>query len=913
MNKRAEESLELLADSAAMMHESLDLAKMLENLARVIVPRLATLCAVDLLDGDTVTTVVFRADAGNVERLAHSETPARAPSGDTLLANVLRTGEARIVTGISEAFLRTNLPVGDCLNGALARGVESLLVAPIRNGTQVIGAITLAREHGDRIAFDDGDRRTLASLGVQAGSAIRNARLYDSALQARQARDDAMSVVSRDLRGCLQSIARAAAGLALHGNDPELDTIRCDVARADSIIADLSVAALLSDGAVPLRLRSHSLAALFHSVLDENRASAGRQRVDLVFDSASAPPLPEVHCDGRRILQVLDNLIRNALAHTPEGGRIVIDAITQGERVVIRVSDNGSGISSTDQAHIFYPFSRGGVRRAGAGLGLAVSKRILDLHGGSLHVSSQLGSGTTVTLSLPICGDAAASTSHPSHRVDTADVFERAAESDRLLPDAQSFAESVVDTVRESLIVLDGDLRVRSANRAFFETFGLCRGDVIGKRLGEINQGDWDIAPLTASHFEAMRAGTKLEAIQVDHEFRGVGRRSLRVSGARIEHTRLVLLALENVTEKVHAWEAQTRSEAEFRAVLTHAAEAILMVGGEGRVVFANRRAGDLFGRSPDAMCTLHISTMVPERFRERFAHDCARFVEKSKGASRDRRFEMVGLRKDGTEFPGEISLSPLCRKNEHPLMLAYIADVTARREADNKIRDYQNKLRAMTFEATVAEERERRRIASDLHDRIGQSLSLAQVKLSMVVDTCLPPSSDAVRSAIDLLRQSVEDTRALTFELSPPLLYDLGLVPAMAWLAEDLERRFGIVVAVVDDGAPKPLDETMASVTFRAIRELLMNALKHSQTLAATVSLSCDEDDLRIAVDDDGVGFALEEESLWSASGTFGLFSVREQMGRLGGSVELHSAPAQGTHVTLRLPLRSSLSGRKR
>jgi len=143
-----------------------------------------------------------------------------------------------------------------------------------------------------------------------------------------------------------------------------------------------------------------------------------------------------------------------------------------------------------------------------------------------------------------------------------------------------------------------------------------------------------------------------------------------------------------------------------------------------------------------------------------------------------------------------------------------------------------------------------------------------------------------------------------LIFELSPPVLHDLGFKATLSWLVEDLHKRHGIQVSVTDDGAEDALDDASATLLFRAVRELLLNVFKHAKTSEAKVSLRQQDHLFHIDVEDQGVGFDANDGGTSSASGGFGLFSVREQLGRLGGNMEIASAPRHGTRVSIRVPL---------
>jgi len=243
-------------------------------------------------------------------------------------------------------------------------------------------------------------------------------------------------------------------------------------------------------------------------------------------------------------------------------------------------------------------------------------------------------------------------------------------------------------------------------------------------------------------------------------------------------------------------------------------------------------------------------------------------------------------------------------------LNLLTFDDVTeaerAKAVAEQKIVAYQEQLQHVAFDAAVMEERERRRIAIGLHDQMGQVLALAQIKLTAVRGELAGEPRTAIDEAIELLKQALSDARTLIFELSPPILYDLGLKPALAWLADEFEKRHGLKVQVTDDGQDKPLADASKSVVFRAVRELLMNVLKHARVRSATVALSRSDDDCEVRVHDSGVGFDEGAAEIASVAG-FGLVSVRGQIRHLGGAVSVESSPNNGTLATIRVPLQAS------
>ncbi len=212
--------------------------------------------------------------------------------------------------------------------------------------------------------------------------------------------------------------------------------------------------------------------------------------------------------------------------------------------------------------------------------------------------------------------------------------------------------------------------------------------------------------------------------------------------------------------------------------------------------------------------------------------------------------------------------------------------------------------LRTMAFELAMAEQRERRALAQDLHDDIGQVLAVARLKLAAIDKA---PCPAALRSQLDeldvLIEQADRSARTLTFQLSPPVLYELGLTPAIEWLAEEFKRRYALDIEVRDDGAPKPIAEPIRVMLFRAVRELLINVARHAGVASATVRLRREDGAVVICVEDHGHGFDWQA-ALTRPGGGFGLHSVRERLDFVGGHVEIRSHPGDGTSITLSAPM---------
>ena len=225
---------------------------------------------------------------------------------------------------------------------------------------------------------------------------------------------------------------------------------------------------------------------------------------------------------------------------------------------------------------------------------------------------------------------------------------------------------------------------------------------------------------------------------------------------------------------------------------------------------------------------------------------------------------------------------------------------------AGDEIQDYQRQLRRLSSELSLAEARERREIASDLHDHVGQALALVAQKVSVMQGNAIFSGMDGEFSEIlTLLDQTIRYTRDLTVEISPPVLYDLGLTAAIEWQARRAREMYDLVVTFSESGAPREISEHVKVFAFKAVQELVRNVARHAHATRATIELNWRPHDFEIVVEDDGRGFdARDAEEGASPNSCFGLFSIRERLSYLGGTLDLASAPGRGTRVSMVSPL---------
>lgn len=237
------------------------------------------------------------------------------------------------------------------------------------------------------------------------------------------------------------------------------------------------------------------------------------------------------------------------------------------------------------------------------------------------------------------------------------------------------------------------------------------------------------------------------------------------------------------------------------------------------------------------------------------------------------------------------------------------IDELSKRQKVEHTLLEHQRQLKRLASQLTLAEERERHRIAGELHDHVSQSLALAKIKLdSLRAALSSQPLAGVIEDISGSIEKAIQDTRSLTFDLSSPILYELGFEAAVAeWLNEQLRDKHGIDVDFQDVGLDKPLDNDVRAILFRNVRESLINIIKHSNARKVSVSVQRSENSIKVTIEDNGIGFVLDEERKTSAkTAKFGLFSVRESLEQLGGRFEVESNPGAGCKVTMTAPLKN-------
>ncbi len=343
-----------------------------------------------------------------------------------------------------------------------------------------------------------------------------------------------------------------------------------------------------------------------------------------------------------------------------------------------------------------------------------------------------------------------------------------------------------------------------------------------------------------------------------------------------------------------------------LKNILNTSVDGIIVTDAQGDVTFVNNAIEDMFGYSKDDILGKNTLLLRPdgESYEAKGAEFIARLFEDGFVKEIERKWK----RRDGSTIDIELNAA-LFKDSEGSIIGAVgsLRDITKRKWAEARLGEHQLKLRSLASKLVSTEEKERKAFAEYLHDSIGHTLFILKIKLEMARDSLTSGNAEGchLQETIETIHQLIVDTRTLTFDLSPPILYQLGFEAALEWLFEQMQSRYGLQITFVKNEILCPLEPEIRPVLFRSVRELMMNVVKHAQTHHVAVSLERNGENICINVEDDGVGFIVADSGMFNKG--FGLFSIKERMEYMGGDFAVASKPGSGTKASLIAPLKKS------
>jgi len=473
---------------------------------------------------------------------------------------------------------------------------------------------------------------------------------------------------------------------------------------------------------------------------------------------------------------------------------------------------------------------------------------------------------------------------------------------------SEELLRNFVRYVPAAVAMLDRDMRYLQVSDRWCADFSLKSGEILGR-------SHYEIFPEIPERWKQIHrrglAGETLRSEEDCWEHAGGKqwlRWELRPWGDQSGKPEGVLIFSEDITGRKGIEATLQESEATIRTLLETAAQSILAVDQQGAVVLVNRMAEEMFGYQRSELLGMPLEKLLPERRRARHVSYRAEFAAHPRTRPMGVGIDLQGLRKDGTEFPIEVSLSTV-QTGRGALAVAFVTDITKRKEAESALQRSENDLRALARNLLTAQEDERRRIARDLHDDVTQRLALLSIEIGKLAAGTPPPENEIgtrLRFFQSQARLASDEVRRLSHGLHPSVIEDFGLSTAVEEFCEEFGNAQGINLSFDGADADAGLSADGASCLYRVAQECLRNVAKHAGATQVLVTITNDGANVQLGVKDNGSGFCYDADRVSSG---LGFVSMKERIKMANGALSITSQPGQGTEIVASVPLSGGLT----
>ncbi|MGD8500788.1 MAG: PAS domain S-box protein, partial [Phycisphaerales bacterium] len=439
------------------------------------------------------------------------------------------------------------------------------------------------------------------------------------------------------------------------------------------------------------------------------------------------------------------------------------------------------------------------------------------------------------------------------------DITERI-KAENALRESEERLKILFGSAPDGIYLNDLEGRFVDGNRAAEELIGYEKAEVVGKSFAEAGLLSAEQLPRALARLEKTAAGEPVgpDEFTLKRKDGSHVAVEIRTFPVRIKDEMLSLGIARDITERKKAEQALREERDRAQQYLDVAAVMFVALDSQGNVTLINEKGCELLGWDESEIVGKNwFDNFLPEDIKEQIK---TIFLELMAGNIEPVEYhENAILCNDGSQKI--IAWHNTVLKDGSGSIIGILSsgqDITERKQGEKVLLDHQAQLKSLASQLSLTEERERRRLATELHDQIGQSLVISKIKLDQLRGSSTSDElTKALEEVCDCLGQVIDDARTLTFDLSSPILYELGLEAAVAeWLTEQIQQKHGIETEFEDDGQQKPLDDDIRTILFRNVRELLINIVKHAQADKVKVSICRADEDIHISIDDDGVGF---------------------------------------------------------
>jgi PAS domain S-box-containing protein len=484
-------------------------------------------------------------------------------------------------------------------------------------------------------------------------------------------------------------------------------------------------------------------------------------------------------------------------------------------------------------------------------------------------------------------------------------LFRDYRELERLRLESQkqgSYLQRVLEMVPVGIWLLDAEGRILRGNAEGVRIWGAAR--YVGIESFDQFKG-WRIASgerIAPEEWGAARA--ILEGVSTDREeiriegFDGESRMILHSSvPVHDEQARIcgAIVVNQDISEMKLA-QASLRATKEFlEKILENAPTPIYVVSAAGRIRLVNQAWCEQVGMTAAQVTNLRLDEIFSAEVAQQYLEHNRQVLATQAVLDSEEYVDLAA----GRHYYQSVKF-PVVDDAEEQLAVGGISiDVTELKKLDENLHYYCERLNELSTELILSEERERRKLALGLHDQIGQPLALARIRLGQLLgEESLLNCLEIAREVRALIGETIQTVRSLTFELSPPSLYEFGLEAALRSLAERYAGRYQLSFSVENDDGTTALPRNLEVLLYHAVRELLVNIVKHAEASRVNISLSAEGPNIRLSVEDDGRGFNPQQ-----VENGFGLFSIRERIRNVGGRLEIECGREGGTRIILLVP----------
>lgn len=477
----------------------------------------------------------------------------------------------------------------------------------------------------------------------------------------------------------------------------------------------------------------------------------------------------------------------------------------------------------------------------------------------------------------------------------------------RQAEEALRLAKFSVDRAADAVYWIDPQAKVLDVNEAASRMLGYSKDELCAMTVHDLNP-DFQTDMWPGFWAETRERGTMV--IETFHKAKN-GRMipiEVSVNFLSYEGKEYHCASVRDITERKRVEAALRKSEERYHSIFENAVDGIFQTTADGKYVAVNPALARIYGYdSPDDMIKT-ITDIASQLYVDPGRRDV--FLSLMQAQEEVTGFESLVYRKDGSFI--WISESARMLRDQAGTVVGYegtVEDITERKRAERQLRATLDQVRTLSGRLSTLQEKERTRIARELHDELGVRLTCLKIDLSRMMSVVgnrvradlRAKLNDGVRSMVGQVDSTIAAVQRLVTQLRPALLDDLGLVAALEWQSQDFQKRTGISCTCVTSADDIAMEPERATAVFRICQEALTNTARHAQATTVMITVTSQPDALQMTVTDNGVGIP---DTKASDPQSLGLLGMQERAAQCGGTLTIEGDPEKGTTVTLRLPI---------